>query len=236
MRNLESAIQNVFEVFSVYTLNGGLRDRSCKCCVSQEEIRELVSKPMNELSVDEIGHFMRSAISTFGDVDDLKHFLPRILELFQDPSYDLVDDFLTFEKLNYAEWETWNAEEIEAVDNYILALWAAIISNESSTISKIEKVPALIAKYVGIEKALQIWKNKCSKKSIKLIVEHSLNGKNIGLSESDLNTFWNWISNKTVLKKMEELFFESNDEIESSRISVAYTLIERNKNENKNIK
>ncbi|GEM_PF-3572918 len=226
MRNLESAIENVYEVFSVYPLKGGLRDRSCNCCVSEEEIKELVSKPMNELSVDEIGHFVRSAVSTFGDVDDLKHFLPRILELFQDRSYDIIDDFLTFEKLNYVGWKTWEKQELEVVEAYLLALWCSIVLDENASISKLENALLVVSKYVSIEKALDIWEIGCSKKSMELIVEYVLKGNTLRFCESDHNTFWNRLSKKTLLKKIEELFFETKDELEASRISVAYTLLE----------
>ncbi len=228
MNTLKQATENLYQVFSKYGLKGGLRDRSCPCCVSEGEIRELVKRPMSDLSVEEIGHFARSAISTFGDIDDFKHFLPRILELFQDRTYDLIDDFLTFEKLNYAEWETWDEHEIEVIENYFLALWSKSVSDENCPDSFIENAFHLVSKYNGIEKALKIWENRCSKKSVGLIVEYILKNPHSRLRESDYYTFWNWASSETNLNRLEELYFEIEDELEASRISVAYTLLEKN--------
>jgi len=227
MNTLESATEKLYEVFRKYPLKVGLRDRSCPCCVSDDEIRDLTSKPLRGLSINEIGHFVRSAVTTFGDIDDLKHFLPRILELFQDESYDLVDDFLTFEKLNYTEWQAWEAIEIEAIEEYFLSLWESVVMDEKCSNSQLENVLVLASKYVCIKKALEIWNSRCSKRSVELIVEHILDGSNFGLSEFDQDTFWKWASSQTVLEKIEELFFETKDELEASRISVAYTLVEK---------
>lgn len=97
---IKNSIENLYKTFSKYTILGNLRDRSCDCCVTNEEIKSLMSIQLKDLSEDKIGKYMRSAITTFGDENDYKHFLPRILELLINNS-DILDDFLTFEKLHY---------------------------------------------------------------------------------------------------------------------------------------
>jgi hypothetical protein len=100
--HLNIATKNLYDVFKKYTIEGNLRDRSCDCCVTDTEIKELLSKDLRTLTEDEIGHFMRSGITTYGEIADYKHFLPRILELMQFDGSNIADDFTTFEKLNYA--------------------------------------------------------------------------------------------------------------------------------------
>lgn len=79
--NLNIATASVYKIFQSYTITGSLRARSCDCCVSDKEIKDLLSKPLKEVSEDEIGHFMRPAMTTFGAIEDYKHFLPRIFRI-----------------------------------------------------------------------------------------------------------------------------------------------------------
>ncbi len=227
--NLKEAIQHLYEVFKSYPLKGGLRERSCECCVSGDEIRELISQPLEKLTAKKIGHFARSVVSTFGDIEDLKHFLPRILELMMFSNNDVLDDFLTFEKLNYSEWETWNVKEIQAVDDYFFALWKEVVSNECSTFNQIENTLTIVSKYSGLNKALLIWENSMSRRSVEFIIDSVMNSSNLDLSEENLNLFMNWLSQKQTLQKIEQYFFETEDKDEANRISIAYTLLEKNR-------
>ena len=71
------------------------------------------------MEANDLQTFITSALTTFGDIVDYKYFLPRILELIQYSETDVLDDFVTFEKLNYSKWKTWNDDEINAINNYL---------------------------------------------------------------------------------------------------------------------
>jgi hypothetical protein len=69
-----------------------------------------------------------SAILTVGDAHDLKHFLPRILELAAlTPSW-WVDPELALRRLRYAEWATWPPDERTAVDAFLNTWWESVLS------------------------------------------------------------------------------------------------------------
>lgn len=223
--NLKTATETLYTTFKKYHVAGDLRGRSCDCCVTHEEIRLLLSKPLTDLSEDEISPFFRSAISTFGNVEDFKHFLPRILELMQNSNSDILDDFMCYEKLNYSEWETWEAQEITAIDNYFTALWTKIISSESSSIRDIESALEIICKYTSIDKAFEIWEKHISKNNLIFIIETALNGYQFSNNDISIK-FSKWIKTKPVLDKIEALFFKTEDNELASRISITHTLIE----------
>lgn len=61
------------------------------------------------------------AMTTVGDVDDFRHFLPRILELIAELP---ADREVVLSKLSYAKWTEWPAAEIEAVRTYLTKLWS----------------------------------------------------------------------------------------------------------------
>ncbi len=222
---LLQVIDQLYTTFEKYTILSDLRGRSCECCVSDEEIRLLLSKRLKDLDDDDIGHFLRSAITTYGDLNDFKHFLPRILELMKNPDSEVFGDFLTFEKLNYSDWKTWNKNEVIVIENFFVALWIEIISKEDSSFGTIKKGLLLMINYVGIDKALFIWENSNSKKAMIYIVESSINGFEIKLKDEDWDKLSKWLSNERLLKKIEDLFFETKNKSEANRISIAYTLL-----------
>jgi len=156
-QDLENSIQNLYDVFQKYTIKGNLRERSCKCCVSNDEIRELLLKPLKELLYDDIYHFMTSVVSTYGDIEDYKHFLPRILDLMGNSDVNLIDDFLTFEKLNYSEWETWDDNEVAAIEKFIEELWYETLRSSKSINNEIEMTFKLFHKYMGVEKVYSVY-------------------------------------------------------------------------------
>ena len=119
-KQLDIATEELYRVFSRYPYNSDMP--ACPCCTTNEHKRALTSKTLRLLQGDDIGEFAYSAITTWGDVDDLKHFLPRILEL--KAKDDLwADTFVVLGKLEYTDWRSWRKEEQDAVYNFILAWW-----------------------------------------------------------------------------------------------------------------
>ncbi|PKV48094.1 hypothetical protein ATE84_0082 [Aquimarina sp. MAR_2010_214] len=224
---LDKAIDNLYNVFSKYHLDViKLRDHSCPCCVTDEEIREIVMKPLKQLSENELGHFSRSAISTFGTIEDYKHFLPRILELMQYPKSDFLFDFTYFEKLNYSEWETWPIEEQNAIEDYFTVLWYSIINDKNTTDYQIDGVLDIILKYGYLDMALSEWSKSETLKSTLFIVEGVLNGFNFKLSDKKYNKVSEWLSSEIVLSKVEDIFFKTENAALANRIVIAHTILE----------
>ncbi len=222
MEVINQHIDNLYNVFSEYTIQGKLRERSCYCCVIDEEIRQLLSKPLKELTKKDISHFMTSAITTFGDLEDYKHFLPRILELMINND-NVLDDFLTYEKLNYSKWQKWEAKEILPIKFYFKALLIdALEKNKES----IDDCVLLNLKYNDFEMLSEILLNTNSEKFIKNIIENTLCTNAFPLDKRLTELF----SDKKILDKIEVLFFEENDIIEANRISIAYSILENEKN------
>lgn len=72
------AIEHLYETFGSYRASAVA---GCPCCVSAEEQARLHAKRLRQLSEEDLGSYAFSALNTWGTVTDLKHFLPRILEL-----------------------------------------------------------------------------------------------------------------------------------------------------------
>ncbi|WP_299434276.1 hypothetical protein [uncultured Aquimarina sp.] len=225
---LKEIIDQLYTVFGKYSIEvAKLRDYSCPCCVTDNEIKVITKKPIKELSAEDLGHFIRSAISTFGSIEDYKHFLPRILELMTlESSSDIIDDFTCFEKLNYAEWETWPENEIQIIENFFTELWNTIINGKNSTEFMIGECFSLIKMYGPIEPALKKWKESKTEISSLYIVNGILNGFAFRAESKNEKIISKWLYSKPVLDKIEKVYFNQEDKETANRIAIAHTILE----------
>ena len=85
--------------------------------------RKAVQKKLRELDAEDLGKYSLKAVTTWGDEYDFKHFLPRILELWD----DCVSHDMLFMKLQYLHWETWPPQEKDAIvvyfESILKSLW-----------------------------------------------------------------------------------------------------------------
>ncbi|RVD10051.1 MULTISPECIES: hypothetical protein [unclassified Mesorhizobium] len=88
-------------------------------------LKTLSSAPLRELTGDQIGPYAGYAMTTVGDVDDYKHFLPRILEqAIRDQQWTGTDPSIIAERLKKGKWLDWPLHEQAA----IRALFAGALS------------------------------------------------------------------------------------------------------------
>ena len=94
---------------------------SCPCCVDDTHKQQLSAAPLRELTEEQLDTYTWKAMTTWGEVDDFKHFLPRIFELMA--MSDFTADLTILNKLHYAKWDKWDVQEKESVISFLTALW-----------------------------------------------------------------------------------------------------------------
>jgi len=226
---LDEIIDQLYNVFGEYRTEAAqLRDSSCPCCVTDEEINIIIKKPLKNLSSEDLGHFIRSAISTFGSINHYKHFLPRILELMTlESSTDIIDDFTCFEKLNYAEWETWSENEIQIIEEFFTELWKTIIHRETATEIMIGDCFSLIKMYGSIETALKEWTTSKTEISSLYIIYGVLNGFAFRDEPKNEKTISKWLYSEPILNKIEKVYFQQEEKELANKIAIAHTILEK---------
>ncbi len=115
---LEKAIAALYEVFSRYPLSSNI-DYSPLLNLNREEKR-LRSKALRDLMSTDLSDYTSKAMTVFGDEDDFKHFLPRILELYVITAQFDLD--IIIDKLMMARPFMDNAEK-EAVSRFLGAMY-----------------------------------------------------------------------------------------------------------------
>ena len=79
MLSLADAIERLYTAFADVPRPTSID--GCPCCIDNKDIGTLLSKPLRDLTGDELASYASSAFLTVGDVADYLYFLPRILEI-----------------------------------------------------------------------------------------------------------------------------------------------------------
>jgi len=119
---MHEAIEQLYSVFAPCHLGNDFA--GCPCCVTPRQSAALAAKPLRQLTTKDLEHYATKAITTWGNVRHFKHFLPRLLELSSEQ--ESGDSRLwegVFERLGYANWESWPPAEQTAVKEFLLHLW-----------------------------------------------------------------------------------------------------------------
>src|SRR5215472_3730060 len=100
--------------------------RPCPCCHDRDDDR-LHNTSLRQLGVDHLKPYAMSAIWTWGDTNDFRHFLPRVFELLIfAKDYTFTDREIVLSKLYHGEWRNWPAEEQKAVQEFLVELWRIV--------------------------------------------------------------------------------------------------------------
>jgi hypothetical protein len=118
----DAAVQRLYEVFESYRFRSDM-----PCCIphcfEQSELDMLGAKPLHLLEASQLSSFAFSLLLTSGEVDDFKHFLPRLFELTAQNVAGFVTAEIVIGKLAKADWQTWPDLERAAVGDFLWAWW-----------------------------------------------------------------------------------------------------------------
>ena len=224
------AIEDLYKVFSKYPFKSTIE--GCPCCVSASDKATLHSKKLRALENDDLNYYAFKAMTTFGDKEDFKHYLPRIFELTAKKEL-VVDTFVILGKLEYASWQNWDKDEQTTINKFFEEWWKYEINNVDFFDEEI--LIELNKRRKDLETMLQEWNLDVDTQGFRNYVEliedhyHDLKNKNRAFKELDkkeLETFIAWIESNSY--KLEEGFFkfEKNDKEFSEQISSTLFLFE----------
>lgn len=126
---LSERIEDLYRVFEKYPLRANIA--GCPHCDLGAAEDALHSRALRDLSWEDIQDFSFKAMTTFGDLDDYRHFLPRILELLAvDYANEPYGVHHVFSKLDYGNWRNWPADEQRTVRLFVAAWLQTLDSNE----------------------------------------------------------------------------------------------------------
>jgi len=231
-KSLPQAIEDLYQAFSKYSLGSNMV--GCPCCVSHTDKSSLHSKPLRLLQEEDISRYVFKAMTTWGDSEDFRHFLPRIFELLSTNMF-IVDTEVVLGKLHYAGWLHWPVSEIQAIRTFALSWFVDTAMHGSYPITR-EAFIEIYGLLPDIQPLLNAWQISLSDSSFNSFIAfihkdfYSLTTnkkKQKALAEPDKQLFIQWVAAKKTI--MEEGFFkfEKTDPDFAQRISDTLYMLER---------
>jgi hypothetical protein len=126
---LRDAISNLYRVFGRYT-RPPHTSFSEYAGISNEEAALLTSRPLRDLQPEHLTLYAMKAVTTWGDVDEFRHYLPRILELIALYPDGWIDVAGFIARLDAGNWCDWPQVERDAVLAYCSAFWRWLVNDE----------------------------------------------------------------------------------------------------------
>jgi hypothetical protein len=239
--DLRASLEGLYRVFSIYPLSE--YTDPCLHCHSIDDEAKLHSLPLRQLGIAELRDYAADALSVWGGVNDFKHFLPRIFELFvnsADPSLDLIDSEILFSKFRHGKWQSWPQAEQIAIKSFLHALWTEVLNDPPDTGSfmDIESWLCTIAQAEDdLSPYLSQWIED-SRSSASFALSSMLLGTGIAESSStSRNAFWegrdeqyvqvqNWTRTLPVIQKLKQALDTCDTPTCSSEFEAALGVLE----------
>jgi hypothetical protein len=126
---LPQLLAAAYVLFAPYTIGSTLR--VCKvCCVSDAEERELVTTPLRAVSRQLLDDAYYASARDYSDQErgEMKHFLPRVLELVTQFEFPVHSVELTFVRLDLDQPAHWPAAERELLATFARTYFEACLA------------------------------------------------------------------------------------------------------------
>lgn len=126
---LDEIVEKSYRLFANYTIGQNL-DVCKRCCVSDADEGRLVNTPLREVSSSVLrsGYFESARAYSDRELWEMKHFLPRVLELvsnFDFPSTSVEEVFL---RLELHKPERWTNEELQLLQDFSVEFFKKCLS------------------------------------------------------------------------------------------------------------
>lgn len=182
--------------------------------------KELRSKKLRELTDEDLSRFAGKIILTWGDENDYRCYLPRILELTAElkTPYDI---WTLYSRLEDANWKTWDIQEQTAINDFTLELWNSLLNNNSEKAEWEFKdyFHAIANFYPDFSQVLKIWETNDSFASVKHLTNYifderqNLFDKNyidsVEKNTKHIDQFKSWLTSESIIKKIEQAFYDN---------------------------
>ncbi|MDQ2772459.1 MAG: hypothetical protein M3Y54_18385, partial [Bacteroidota bacterium] len=210
---LQESIEQLYRIFLKYPINLNMEGSPYYPELPKWN-QALAAKTLRELSAEDLEVYHFKAMTTWGNVNDFKHFLPRIFGLLADLPIEF-DEWVALGKLNYGNYKNWPDEEKKAVLRFLLAFWQKLLAEKSDIIDAYfgGYFPAIANVYPDFSQLLQLWlanDNQSSSRRLAEFIcdyEKQILKKRLSLYEEMMpegKQFYEWLRGKPVLEKIKQ--------------------------------
>ena len=125
-------IEEAYTIFASYSITSFLTVCDCGNCITQEEIKLLVTTPLRELSRDLIDTYISAMFESEDKaIIELRYFLPRMLELLSVGETLYIDEGFSLSRCHFERTHIWKEEEIAFMERFAKAFFDEVLEGES---------------------------------------------------------------------------------------------------------
>jgi hypothetical protein len=202
--------------------------------------KHLRSKKLRELTDEDLSLFAGKVILTWGDENDYRFFLPRILELTAElkTPYDI---WTLYSRLEDANWKTWNADEQTVINDFTIELWNNLLTDNSEKAEWEFKdyFHSIAYFYPDFSEILKVWETNDSFASIKHLTNYIFEERqhlfdnnyidSIEKNTKNIEQFKTWLTSDNILKKIENAFYDNEKSEIAERLSWVEQILKNEK-------
>jgi hypothetical protein len=236
-RALDAAIEGLYSAFACQKQHGPVE--GCPHCTSVADDQRLRGKPLRQLNGDDLERFAFKAVSTLGTVDDLKHFLPRLLEIAgRDGGVGGTEFEIVLGKLNYAGWAHWPRAQRAAIEQCLIALWQHLLGAFPASLGADTCLCGIAQAVDDLSPFLDVWRRETSLPAMQHLADFiDSNVPMVPKRRRLRNAFWgergqqmqqvlDWLVQPATSLQLEEAFFRFAAEPAAAELSRALDLQE----------
>jgi hypothetical protein len=226
---LKISIEKLYDIFAKYQ---GLSKLEGSPLYDDLETwnKQLRSKKLRELTDEDLSLFAGKVILTWGDENDYRFYLPRILELTAElkTPYDI---WTLYSRLEDANWKTWKADEQAAINEFTIELWNNLLNDNSEKAEWEFKdyFHSIAYFYHDFSEILKVWETNYSFASIKHLTNYIFEERqhlfdnnyidSIKKNTKNIEQFKTWLTSDNILKKIEKTFYDNEKSEIAERLS-----------------
>lgn len=202
--------------------------------------KQLRSKKLRELTDEDLSRFAGKVILTWGDENDYRFYLPRILELTAElkTPYDI---WTLYSRLEEANWKAWEIEEQNAINDFTLELWSNLLNDNSEKAEWEFKdyFHAIANFYPDFPQVLNVWETNDSYTSVKHLTNYIFDERqnlfdnnyidSVEKNTKNIEQFQTWLTSDNTIKKIEKAFYENDKNEIAERLSWVEQLLTNEK-------
>lgn len=121
---LDAAVEAVYLAFAHYRAPEGLLDVCTGCCMDAEVEREMHRLPLRQLTQEHFYQYNDSAKSEVQPADEIKYYLPRMLELLAQGARLHHSTEIYLDRMGRCKADAYSSDERDALLSYARAFFA----------------------------------------------------------------------------------------------------------------
>lgn len=231
--DVRQAITALYEAFARYALPAS-SSYSTHTSISEADVRALRSRPLQELTGRDLGKYAMKALTTWGDEDEFRHYLPRLLELLA-VERSWTDAATLLGRLSTARWRSWPEAEQRAVEEYLAAISSQVVQG-ALALDLAAFALGVSNAGVGLAPLVNAWKATQGVEPLAQLANLVSLERAALLRDGTVGRHWSEDARRELgallraddtRRRFEEAFFQMKDPVQSEDVSFALGVLER---------